>query len=249
MIKQKLEVFVRVTFLGVCIGLIGFVSACAALGGAEQPNTTAPTTTTVASPAMQPTPTSTSATATGNLQTVRLELVPGDNEVRYRVREQLARISFPTDAVGSTKAVTGTIVANSDGSIVSAESKFQVDLSTLKSDENQRDNFIKMNTLQTNRYQYAVFVPTKVEGLTLPPPTSGDVAFKLIGDLTIRGVTKQVTWDVTGTVNGNEAKGMATTSFTFDYFNLSKPNVFTVLSVEDTIKLEMDIHLKQVAAQ
>jgi len=40
-----------------------------------------------------------------------LALVPGDNQATYRVREQLARLSFPSDAVGSTTNVTGTIVA------------------------------------------------------------------------------------------------------------------------------------------
>jgi hypothetical protein len=51
---------------------------------------------------------------------------------------------------------------------------------------------------------------------------------------------------VKGTVNGNEAMGTATTSFTFADFKLEKPNVFTVLSVEDTIKLELDLHLRRV---
>ncbi|MEP7199508.1 MAG: YceI family protein [Chloroflexota bacterium] len=268
MSKQQPTVPMRFVSLAVCLLLMGLVSACAMFGDAEQPTalpTTAPstatrapvtasptaqavTTTTAGAPTAPPAATNAPATTTNGAQTVRVELVAGDNEARYRVREQLARVSFPSDAVGATKAVTGTIVAKPDGTIVSTESKFQVDLSTLKSDENQRDNFIKRDTLQTNRYPYAVFVPTKIEGLTLPLPTTGDVSFKLIGDLTIRNVTKPVTWDVKGTLNGNDAKGTATTSFTWDYFNLSKPNVFTVLSVEDTIKLELDLHLRRVAA-
>jgi polyisoprenoid-binding protein YceI len=74
-------------------------------------------------------------------------------------------------------------------------------------------------------------------------PQSGDVAFKLIGNLTLRDVTKQITWDVTGKVQGNELTGQATTSFTFEDFNLTQPRVPVVLSVQDNIKLEVNIDL------
>ena len=142
--------------------------------------------------------------------------------------------------------MTGTITASADGTI-SPDSKVQVNLSTLTSDESQRDGFIKRGTLQTGTYPYATFVPTAIQGLTLPPQ-SGPVSFKLTGNLTIKNVTKPVTWDVTGTINGNEATGTASTTFTFAYFNLQKPSVGVVLSVEDNIKLEMDIHLRRVVA-
>ena len=258
--KQKVRTFVHFGLLGIGFSLLWLLTGCALLSSAEPqdtPTAATPVATATTAPAVQPTSTAatnsaTTASATtassSGLQTVTLELVPGDNTATYRVREQLARLSFPSDAVGSTKNFTGTIVARADGTIVSPDSRFQVDLSTLKSDEGQRDNFIKQNTLQTNRYRYATFVPTAIQGLSLPPK-DGPVSFKLIGDLTIRNVTKQVTWDVTGTVSGTEATGTATTSFTFAYFNIDKPNVFTVLSLEDTIKLELSLHLRRVALQ
>jgi len=175
---------------------------------------------------------------------VRLTLVAGDNEARYRVREQLARLSFPSDAIGATRSVTGTIIAKTDGTVLPG-SLVRVDLSSLKSEEAQRDRFIKNNPLQTSRYPFTEFVPTALQGLALPLQ-SGPVAFKLVGNMTIKDVTKPVTWDVKGTVTGDEATGQATTSFNFDYFNLSKPSVFVVLTVEDPIHLEIDLHLKRV---
>ena len=57
---------------------------------------------------------------------------------------------------------------------------------------------------------------------------------------------KPVTWDVKGTVTGDEAKGQAITTFNFDYFGLDKPSVFTVLTINDPIQLEIDLHLKRV---
>jgi polyisoprenoid-binding protein YceI len=107
-------------------------------------------------------PTSGSPAPTDQL---RLVLDPAQSEARYQAREQLANISFPTDAVGTTKAISGTIVIDESGTIVSQASKFVVDLTTLKSDKAQRDRFIQRNTLQTDTYPTAEFVPTQVVGL------------------------------------------------------------------------------------
>lgn len=207
----------------------------------------------VASPvAASPAPTSPAATAAAGAPatdgsavasgTIRLTLQP-DSQVSYRVREQLARLNMPSDAVGTTKAVTGTVVLQPDGQILSDQSKFVVDLGTLASDSGMRDGYIKRNTLQTQTYPQAVFVPTEVQELPSPLPTSGDVSFKLVGDLTVRGVTKQVTWDVTGKIAGNDLTGTAKTAVKFEDFGMAPPQTMMVLSVEDNIGLEAAFHL------
>ncbi len=180
--------------------------------------------------------------------TVNLVVVPGQSKAAYRVREQLARLSFPSDAVGTTTGITGTIVGKTDGTIVSSGSKFTVDLSTLKSDSGMRDNFLRRSVLDTAHYQYATFVPTDAPGLPTSLPASGQATFKLDGNLTIKDVTKPVTWDVTCQAQGNaptQATCQATTSFTFEYFNLEQPSVATVLSIQDHIALEVDVVLQK----
>jgi polyisoprenoid-binding protein YceI len=161
------------------------------------------------------------------------------------VREQLANISFPTDAIGKTSSVSGSLAIQPDGKILSDQSKFVVDLSSLQSDKSMRDNFVRGNVLQTNQYPQAVFVPTSVSGLPSPLPQSGSVTFQLTGDLTIRNVTKPATWDVKAEVQGNQVTGLATTTFTFEDFNLSQPRVPVVLSVEDHITLELNFTLQK----
>jgi polyisoprenoid-binding protein YceI len=173
--------------------------------------------------------------------TVKLAMVAGKNEARYRVREQLSGVPLPNDAVGSTREISGTIVGKLDGSIVSSQSKFSVDMRTLKSDQIMRDNFLQRSVIQSDRYPYATFVQTQAPGLPLTLPVSGDVRFKLIGDLTIRDVTKSVTWDAQGKVTDDEAIGTAKTNFNFAYFNLTIPNVARVLSIVDNIQLELDL--------
>jgi polyisoprenoid-binding protein YceI len=172
-------------------------------------------------------------------------MVPGKNTARFRVREQLAGVSLPSDAVGTTQEISGTIVGKMDGSIVSSQSKFSVNMSTLKTDQAMRDGFIQRSTLQTDRFPYATFVPTQAPGFPVTLPADGNLSFKLIGDLTIRDVTKSVTWDVQGKATGDEATGTAKTNFNFAYFNLTIPSVARVLSIVDNIQLELDLDLKR----
>ncbi len=216
------------------LGLALVVTACGSATTQPAPATLAPTA--VPQPALV-------AADTGDV--IRLILVSEQSEARYRVREQLAGVSFPSDAVGATKAFTGTIVGKTDGTILSDQSKFQIDLRTLKSDEGVRDNFIGRSVLETSRYPYATFVPTSAPGLPLKLPESGQIAFQLVGNLTIRDVTKPVTWDVSGKVNGNTATGTAITTFTFEDFGLTPPHVARVLSIVDSIRLELDLTLQR----
>ena len=175
---------------------------------------------------------------------IRLAFAPTGNEARYRVREQLADVSLPSDAIGKTSAVSGSIVINADRAVANDQSKIVVDLTGLTSDRGQRDRFVQNNLLQTRTYPTAEFVPIGVTGLASPLPASGDVTFQLTGDLTVHGTTHPVTWSVKATAaNGTDLTGTATTSFTFADFGISQPRVPVVLSVEDTIKLELDFHL------
>jgi polyisoprenoid-binding protein YceI len=232
-------------------------TACSAPASTPAPPTaTVPPTTPPAQPTLaatsptQPTPAATppsqatpdSPATTGQ---IRLVLDPAKSEARYQAREQLANLTLPSDAIGTTKAVSGTIVINPDGTIVSQASKFVVDLTTLTSDKAQRDRFIQRNTLQTDTYPSAEFVPTRAIGLPSPLPTSGPVTFQLAGDLTVHGVTHPTTWDVTAQIAGQSLTGSASTTVTFEDFGMTQPKVPVVLSVEDNLKLIVDFDLVQ----
>ena len=174
---------------------------------------------------------------------VHLVLADSGNEARYRVREQLAGLDFPNDAVGVTGGVTGGIVIGENGAVVSEESLFLVDLKALKSDKERRDGYVQRRLLETEQYPTAELIPTEVRGLPWPLPSSGAVSFELVGDLTVRGVTRSTTWKVDAEVIDRGFVGSATTKFTFDEFELTKPRVAVVLSVEDDIQLELGFHL------
>ena len=159
---------------------------------------------------------------------------------RYLVQEQLLRLNFPNDAIGTTKSVEGNIKINSNGQIDKSNSLMQVNLDDLKSDSSYRDRYVKNKTLETNIYKYAKFIPSEAIGANWPLPISESIEFKLIGDMTIKTTTKRLTWIIKCSNNGSNLIGKATTEFTFEDFNITKPSAMSVVSVEDEIRLEID---------
>src|SRR5512146_173609 len=64
--------------------------------------------------------------------TTRYVLAPEGNSARYFVREQLASVNFPSDAVGVTDSLTGAITVDDKGQVVPAEAKVVANISYLK---------------------------------------------------------------------------------------------------------------------
>jgi polyisoprenoid-binding protein YceI len=179
----------------------------------------------------------------------RYVVAPSGNEVRYRVREQLVGFDLPNDAVGKSTAVTGGIAIDDAGSVIRDASRFVIDAATFASDRDRRDNYVRGRLLGAAQYPSVVFVPSEARGITLPPSGSGSSTFELLGDLTVRGVTRPTTWRVTATVANREVSGNATTKFAFADFQMAKPRVRSVLSVADTIALEYDFRLVREEAK
>lgn len=211
--------------------VLSAVASCAPSNEAE--SATVDSTRTVAAPALQPL----------SVAGTRYVVAPDGNEVRYRVREQLVGFDLPNDAIGKSTAVTGVIALDDAGKIIGDASRFVIDAGTFASDRDRRDNYVRGRLLETAQYPSVVFVPTEARGITLPPSGSGSSTFDLIGDLTVRGVTRPTTWRVTATVANEQVSGSATTKFSFADFQMAKPQVRSVLSVADTIALEYDFRL------
>ncbi len=159
------------------------------------------------------------------------------------VREQLVGVNLPSDAVLTATGAKGTFAVNADGTFASG-SKITFDLTTLSSDQSQRDSFVKQDTLSTRQFPTASFVPTKVSGLALPMPATGDFTFMLTGTLTIHGKDKTVTFDVKATRRGSDVTATATANpvLKFEDFGMSAPSVpFKVVSVVDEIRLVVSL--------
>ena len=162
------------------------------------------------------------------------------SKATVRVREQLVGVSAPSDAVLVATGATGSFTLNVDGTFTS-DSKISFDLTTLTSDQRDRDRFIKMDTLRTSQFPKAELVPTKISGTV---PASGDFTLTLSGKVTIHGTTKEVTFDVQGKRDGANLTATATANPTWKFadFGMTAPSVpFRVVSVVDEIKVVVDL--------
>jgi polyisoprenoid-binding protein YceI len=166
-------------------------------------------------------------------------IVSEESAARYRAQEELAG-QGAAEAVGETTAIIGTILFDAEAN-PQACSRFDVDLRTLQSDEARRDNYLYSNTLETERFPLATFVLTGVEGLDGPLVDGEERTFTLVGELTMHGVTNLVTWEVTATLDGDTLSGSASTGFNMVDYDIEEPVVGPVLSVNETIQLEVDL--------
>jgi polyisoprenoid-binding protein YceI len=170
----------------------------------------------------------------------RFAIVPDRSVATIRVREQIAAIPAPGDAVLMTRAFSGTVVLLPDGAFASGSS-FAADLDSLKSDEPLRDEWIKFNTLNTRVYPRAEFTLERVNGVPMPIAAQGEWAATLEGTMKIHGVERRMSWPVQVTRSSSEVRVRGATAFRFGDYGMTVPANRLILSVVDDVRLEIDL--------
>jgi polyisoprenoid-binding protein YceI len=195
------------------------------------------------------TPTATAVVTTAPQANAITWTVDGTSKATIRVREQLARLPAPNDAIITITGAEGGFTLNPDGTFASG-SKISLDMTTVTTDDRQRTDSIKRDPLEITRFRTSELAPTKATGLTLPLARSGDFTFQLTGDLTLHGVTKSVTFDVKATrANGRlTATATANPSWKFGDFGMEPPSSFSVLSIVDEIRMEFALVANEARA-
>jgi polyisoprenoid-binding protein YceI len=169
--------------------------------------------------------------------------VASDSVVGYRVRERLANLSADSDAVGRTSAVSGSATISGDAaSLAVSEASFSVDMTTLQSDRQMRDNRLRNDGIQTDQFPMSTFELT--EAVSLPAnAASGVVDVTLHGDLTLHGVTRTVDIPAKAQLNGGVIQVQGSLDFPFSDFGINAPNIAGFVAVEDHGTLEFLINL------
>jgi polyisoprenoid-binding protein YceI len=170
--------------------------------------------------------------------------VGGGSVAGYRVREQLAFLQAPSDAVGRTSKVSGaaTLSGSADALTVTAAS-FTVDVSTLTSDRSMRDQRIHSIGLQSDRYPTATFQLSAPAALPSTAAGGQQVKVSIIGNLTIHGVSKQVTIPVQAQLSAAQIEVVGSITFPWGDFGMQAPSVGGFVTVTDSATLEFDLHL------
>lgn len=171
--------------------------------------------------------------------TIVAEIVPNESEARFIIDEVLN--NAPKTVIGTTNQVAGEIAVDPQDPTKTRVGTIQINARTLVTDSEFRDRAIKNRILNTDQYEFVTFTPTQINGL----PESGSVGqsytFQIVGDLTVRDVTRQVTFDVTATpVSETRLEGTANTTIRYADWNITIPQVRQVASVSDEVRLEID---------
>lgn len=161
--------------------------------------------------------------------------------VGYRVQEELAGIGGNI-AVGRTPDVSGSMTTIG---LTLTKATFTANLQALKSDESQRDNRLRTQSLETDRFPTATFVLTKP--ITLPnDAVPGRIStVTASGDLTLHGETHPIQIQLRGRLQGEVLVVIGSLEITFADFGIAKPESFKVLSVADHGTLEVQLFLTQ----
>jgi polyisoprenoid-binding protein YceI len=174
--------------------------------------------------------------------------VVGGSQAGYRVREKLANLPAPSDAVGRTTAVTGQVTVSDVGGAYRAKNtNFTVDVSQLKSNEAKRDNRIRTIGLETDKYPQATFAAAGPIDIPADAVDGKVVTVQAEGDMTLHGVTKKVSIPLQVQRNGNQVRIVGNYDFSWSDFGMTAPSVPPFVSVTGSPKLEFDVMMSKQA--
>jgi polyisoprenoid-binding protein YceI len=166
------------------------------------------------------------------------EIDQAASEARYVVDEVLR--GSPFTVVGETDQVAGQLAVDLGDFDAAQLGVIQINARALATDSSQRDRAVQNQVLLTNEHEYITFTPTTLIGRPATLAVGESAAFQVAGDLTIRGVTRPATFDVSLTsASADRLAGSATTTVRFADWGISIPNVPMVTGVSDEARLEL----------
>jgi polyisoprenoid-binding protein YceI len=161
--------------------------------------------------------------------------------VGYRVQEQLASIGANT-AVGRTGDVSGSLTMAAT-KITAAT--ITADLTSLQSDDNRRDGQLSRQGIQTSQFPTATFTLTSPIDLGSVPADGTTFTTNATGQLTLHGVTRDVTISLKGKRSGDTVVVAGSLPIVFADYGISKPNSFAVLSIADQGTMELQVFFRR----
>jgi polyisoprenoid-binding protein YceI len=173
-------------------------------------------------------------------QFMTFKVIPGESKLQYEVGEVfLNQDNRFQVAVGVTTQVEGEINVDPSSPPKSSLGTFTADVSQFTSDSNRRDNAIRDRFLESATFPTVTFVPTQLEGIPESYQEGEEVQLKITGDLTIRDITKPVTFDAIVKYDGEGLLGEATTTILMSDFGFGPISIAGILNTEDEAKVTL----------
>ena len=154
--------------------------------------------------------------------------------------------TFPEGtAVGRTNQIAGDIIIDFQSPVNSQLGTIRINLRTLQTDDPDRDRSIRCCVLLTAEdiHEFTDFVPVSITGLPEQVSVGETVSFLVIGNLTLVGNTRPVTFNVSVTIaSEDEIRGTAEATVNRSEFGIlnNEENGFDYHGVEEEVVLIFD---------
>ena len=148
-----------------------------------------------------------------------------DSTLGYRVQEVLGGIDV--EGAGRTSDVTGslTIAGNQ-----ATAAEFTVQMASITSDSDRRDGQFRSRIMSVDEFPTATFVLTAPIDFGAVPAEGESLTATATGDLTLRGVTRSVTFPVEAQLEGGRIGVLGSIPILFSDYSIPDPsNGFAVV--------------------
>jgi polyisoprenoid-binding protein YceI len=166
-------------------------------------------------------------------------IVQTESEARFTLGEILA--GQPKIVIGVTDQIAGEIAVDPEKPTEAQIGTIRVNARTLVTDNEFRNRAIRNRILETDAHEFITFTPAEITGLPESVSTGESFSIEVSGGLTIRQVTKQVTFAVNVTpISETRLEGLASTAIRYADYDITIPSVPRVAGVDDEVLLELD---------
>ncbi len=159
-------------------------------------------------------------------------IATADSTVGYRIVENLFGVD--TEGVGRTNVVDGSLTI--EGTTLTA-TDFKVDVATIESDDSRRDGQFRGRIMSVDEFPTSTFTLTAPIELGTEPVDGAEVVVSASGDLTLRGVTNAVTFDLTAKVENGRIGVLGAIPVVFADYGIANPSTGGI-TTEDNGLLE-----------
>ena len=146
-------------------------------------------------------------------------LATSDSTVGYRVKEVLGGVD--TEGVGRTNQVNGSLTIQ-DTTLLSTV--FEIDVASITSDSSKRDAQFAGNIMDAATYPTANFRLLTPIDLGTIPADGQKITATAVGELTLHGVTNQVSFDVTATIDNGIIGVLGSIDINFADYGIANPS-------------------------
>ena len=159
-------------------------------------------------------------------------VAPPESTFGYRVEEVLSGIN--TTATGRGNEIAGSITLS--GTSI-REGMFVIQVTSITSDQSNRDNQFRGRVMETERFPTATFTLTEPIELGGVPAPGEQITAEVTGELTLHGVTNAVTFDVTAETDGDTIGVLGDIPILFSDYDIDNPSN-NIVTTEDNGLLE-----------